>query len=67
MILVDHGGEYTSIYAGNQSVLKNRGDMVKAGEAIALVGNTFGADEAGLYFEMRYKGQAFDPLTWMKK
>ncbi|WMW80991.1 peptidoglycan DD-metalloendopeptidase family protein [Undibacterium cyanobacteriorum] len=67
MILVDHGGEYISIYAGNQSVLKNRGDMVKAGEAIALVGNTFGADEAGLYFEMRYKGQAFDPLTWMKK
>ena len=67
MILIDHGGEHISIYAGNQSVLKNKGEMVKAGETIALVGNTFGADESGLYFEMRYKGQAFDPLSWMRK
>ncbi len=67
MILVDHGGEHISIYAGNQSVLKNKGEMVKAGETIALVGNTFGADEPGLYFEMRYKGQAFDPVSWMRK
>ncbi len=67
MILVDHGGEYISIYAGNQAVLKNKGDTVKAGETIATAGNTFGADESGLYFEMRFKGQAFDPMAWVRK
>ena len=67
MILIDHGGEYISIYAGNQAVLKNKGDVVKAGETIATAGNTFGADESGLYFEMRFKGQAFDPMGWVRK
>ncbi len=67
LIVLDHGGDFLSVYAGNQAVLKKEGDLVKAGEVIALVGNTFSYDESGLYFEIRHKGQPLDPLSWTRK
>ncbi|MBI3714152.1 MAG: peptidoglycan DD-metalloendopeptidase family protein [Burkholderiales bacterium] len=67
LIVLDHGGDFLSIYGGNQAVLKNVGDQVKAGEKIASAGNTFGYEESGLYFEMRHKGQPLDPLSWTHK
>jgi murein hydrolase activator len=66
MIIIDHGGEYMSIYANNQSLLKHMGDMVKAGEPIASAGNTGGNEESGLYFELRHLGKAFDPASWVR-
>lgn len=67
LIVLDHGGDYLSIYGGNQAVLKELGDKVKAGEKIAIAGNTFGYEESGLYFEMRHRGLALDPLNWVQK
>ena len=67
MIIVDHGGQYLSIYANNQAVLKHPGDAVKAGDIIASAGNTGGNEESGLYFELRYQGRVFDPLSWVGK
>lgn len=66
LIIIDHGGEYLSIYGNNQSLLKHAGDMVKAGEAIASAGNTGGNEESGLYFELRHLGKPFDPASWVK-
>ena len=66
LIIVDHGGQYLSIYGNNQSLLKQAGQVVKAGETIASAGNTGGREESGLYFELRHLGQAFDPATWIK-
>ncbi|WP_020653787.1 murein hydrolase activator EnvC family protein [Massilia niastensis] len=66
LIIIDHGGEYLSIYGNNQSLLKRPGDMVRAGEAIASAGNTGGNEESGLYFELRHRGKAFDPASWIK-
>lgn len=67
MIILDHGGQYLSLYSNNQSVLKHAGDSVKAGETIAAAGNSGGNEESGLYFEMRYQGRVFDPLGWIGK
>ena len=67
LMIVDHGGQYMSIYGNNQSVLKRPGDRVKAGEIVATVGNSGGNEQSGLYFEMRHQGRAFDPLTWMNR
>lgn len=67
MIILDHGGQYLSLYSNTQAVLKHAGDMVKAGDTIANAGNSGGNEETGLYFEMRYKGQVFDPLSWVRK
>jgi septal ring factor EnvC (AmiA/AmiB activator) len=66
LIIVDHGGQYMSIYGNNQSLLKRAGDVVKAGESIASVGNSGGNEESGLYFELRHQGRAFDPAGWVK-
>jgi septal ring factor EnvC (AmiA/AmiB activator) len=65
LIIVDHGDDYMSVYAYNQSVLKHVGDNVRAGETVALVGATGGQVESGLYFEIRHRGAPVDPAQWL--
>ncbi len=65
LIIVDHGSEYLSIYGNNQSLLKRVGDAVRGGDSIASTGNTGGGEESGLYFELRHRGAAFNPATWV--
>jgi septal ring factor EnvC (AmiA/AmiB activator) len=67
MIIVDHGAQYLSLYSNNQAVLKHAGDAVKTGDVIANAGNSGGNEESGLYFEMRYQGKVFDPMSWVEK
>jgi septal ring factor EnvC (AmiA/AmiB activator) len=66
LMILDHGEAYLSIYANNESLLKQVGDMVAVGEAVATTGASGGNEETGLYFEMRHLGRAFDPLGWVK-
>lgn len=66
LLIVDHGESYLSIYANNESLLKELGDAVAPGEPIATTGSSGGNEETGLYFEMRHLGRAFDPLRWVK-
>ena len=66
LLIVDHGESYLSIYANNESLLKEPGEPVAAGEPIATTGSSGGNEETGLYFEMRHLGRAFDPLSWVK-
>ena len=67
LIIIDHGAQYMTIYGNNQSLLKRPGDRIKAGEVIATAGNSGGNEQSGLYFEMRHRGRALDPLTWMNR
>ena len=66
LLIVDHGDAYLSIYGNNESLLKQSGDSVSAGETVATVGASGGRDDSGVYFELRHLGQAFDPLRWVK-
>lgn len=65
LLILDHGQGYLSIYGNNESLLKQPGQAVKAGEAVATVGATGGVEQPGLYFEVRHQGRAVDPLTWL--
>jgi septal ring factor EnvC (AmiA/AmiB activator) len=67
LVIVDHGQEFLSVYAYNQSVLKQVGDTVKAGDTISLAGNTGGQLDSALYFEIRHRGAAVDPLPFLAK
>ena len=67
LIIIDHGGGYMSLYSNNETLYKQVGSSVKAGDTIASVGNTGGNSETGLYFELRYQSQAFDPSNWLAK
>ena len=66
LLIVDHGEAYLSIYGNNDSLLKQTGDTVRLGEALATVGQSGGNEETGLYFELRHLGRPFDPLSWVK-
>jgi septal ring factor EnvC (AmiA/AmiB activator) len=66
LIIINHGGEYLSIYGNNQTLMKQAGDAVKPGDVIASAGNTGGNEESGLYFELRHLGKAFDPAGWVR-
>lgn len=67
LIIVDHGDGYMSLYGNNETLLKQEGDTVAAGDNIANVGNSGGNPESGLYFEVRYQSRAIDPLQWVGK
>ncbi|MAG76335.1 MAG: peptidase M23 [Colwelliaceae bacterium] len=66
VIVVDHGKGYMSLYGHNQALLKNVGDTVEQGEPIALVGQSGGQENSGLYFEIRHGGKAVNPKIWCK-
>jgi septal ring factor EnvC (AmiA/AmiB activator) len=66
LIILDHGDGYMSLYGNNQAVLKQVGDNVNAGDAIASVGNSGGNETNGLYYELRRQSRPFDPLSWSR-
>jgi septal ring factor EnvC (AmiA/AmiB activator) len=66
LLIVDHGDDFLSIYGNNQTLLRGAGQDVKSGETVATVGSTGGNPESGLYFELRHRGQPFDPLKWTR-
>jgi septal ring factor EnvC (AmiA/AmiB activator) len=65
LLIVDHGRSYLTIYGNNEALLKEVGDVVRAGDAVATVGASGGSRESGLYFEIRHEGKAFDPMGWV--
>lgn len=66
LLIIDHGQGYMSLYSHNQEVLKGVGSTVSAGETVALVGDSGGLAQSGLYFELRHNGSPDDPLRWCK-
>lgn len=65
LLIIKHDQNYMSLYAHNRSLYPKQGDWVKAGDIIASVGNSGGQAQTGLYFELRYQGQAIDPAIWL--
>ncbi len=65
LLIVDHGDSYLSVYANNEALLKQVGENVRAGEAVATVGNSGGNPESGLYFELRHQGKPLNPSAWL--
>ena len=65
LVIVDHGGGYMSLYGHNEALLKESGDWVQPGEAIAQVGDSGGQARPGLYFEIRYNGEPVNPHPWI--
>lgn len=66
LTIIDHQDGYMSLYGHNQTLLKKTGDIISAGEAIALTGASGGVTEPGLYFEIRHNGNTINPLAWLK-
>lgn len=63
VIEVQHPNNIVSVYKHNASLLKETGDLVRAGEAISVVGDSGELYTSGphLHFEIWYKGSPLDP------
>ncbi len=63
VIEVQHSDNIVSVYKHNASLLKETGDLVHAGEAISIVGDSGELYTSGphLHFEIWYKGTPLDP------
>ena len=66
LLILDHGKGYMSLYANNEGLLRQVGEKVRGGDALASVGNSGGQPDSGLYFELRRDGKPFDPMQWVK-
>jgi murein DD-endopeptidase MepM/ murein hydrolase activator NlpD len=62
VIYIQHESDLVSVYKHNAELLKKTGDKVKAGEAIAIIGNS-GELSTGphLHFELWHNGTALNP------
>ncbi|MCK5889656.1 MAG: peptidoglycan DD-metalloendopeptidase family protein [Methylococcales bacterium] len=67
LIMIDHGQNYMTLYAFNQSLYKKSGDKVKVGDIVASVGSSGGQTEIGLYFGIRKKTKPINPVKWCRK
>ena len=64
---MQHTNNIISVYEHNSVLLKKAGDYVKAGDVIAIVGNT-GELTTGphLHFELWYRGSPVNPQQYME-
>ncbi|MCK0108271.1 M23 family metallopeptidase [Flavobacteriaceae bacterium S0825] len=66
VVIIDHGNGLISAYKHNASLTKEQGDLVKAGEVIAISGDA-GELTTGphLHFELWTDGYPIDPTTFI--
>lgn len=62
--IIDHGEGFMSLYAHSESLFKQAGEWVGAGEVIATTGDSGGQPKSGVYFEIRSRGKPIDPKNW---
>lgn len=67
LTIIDHGSGFMTLYGHADSLTKAEGDWVESGEVVAFAGRSGGQHDSGLYFEVRQKGIARDPLGWLAK
>lgn len=65
VLIIDHGAGYMSLYGGGERLTAHVGESVAKGALVAETGNSGNNDETGLYFELRYQGKPFDPMSWV--
>jgi murein DD-endopeptidase MepM/ murein hydrolase activator NlpD len=66
-VLLDHTGDYQSMYGHLSRILVTAGQHVAAGEVIGLSGNTGRSTAPHVHFEIREKGVSLDPRTMIKE
>jgi len=65
IIIIDHGGRITTLYAHLSKILIDIGEKVKKGQSIGQVGDSGGVSSTRLHFEVRVEGKPTDPMNWL--
>jgi len=64
-VIIHHGFQYFTVTSRIEKILTHRGQEVKTGGTIGMVGDTAMLFDEGLYFEIRHGKQSLDPLLWL--
>ncbi len=64
-VIIDHGFGYVTLYGHMSSFNVKVGDIITKGQTIGLVGDTGTSTGPHLHYEVRYKGNAVDPVTYV--
>ncbi len=64
-ILLDHGNNFTTMYAHNQKILAKWGEKVVRGQTISLLGNTGRSTGPHVHYEVRYKNRPINPIKYL--
>lgn len=67
VVIIDHGGNLTTVYAHLSGIDTTENAKVKAGDIVGRVGSTGVATGNHLHFEVRVNGNTTDPLTYLNK
>jgi murein DD-endopeptidase MepM/ murein hydrolase activator NlpD len=66
-VVIDHGDDLETLYGHASRLLVTAGDRVRQGDTIALSGSTGRSTAPHLHFEVRSRGRAVDPLTYVRQ
>lgn len=64
---IDHGLGFTTLYAHMSKIMVSRGDWVRPGTIVGLGGSSGRSTGPHLHYEIRYKGNPFDPEKFVKE
>lgn len=67
VLVIDHGEGWRTLYAHNGRLLKKEGDTIRAGEIVAISGDTGALDGPELYFAIFREGKPVDPADWLTR
>jgi len=65
-VRIDHGNGFSTLYGHNKKILVKRGQEVRRGQKIAIMGSTGRSTGPHLHYEIRYKGRAINPTRFLK-
>ncbi len=65
-VVIEHSPDFSTVYARNTEVLVALGQWVRQGETIARAGRSARGAAPQLYFEIRRKSKAVDPLQFLR-
>ncbi len=65
-VLINHNNGYSTIYAHMQAYLVHKGDTIKRGQIVGLVGNTGRSTGPHLHYEICLDKKPINPYNFMK-
>lgn len=65
MVIIDHGGGVSTLYAHGSEILVQVGQIVKRGEPVLKVGSTGYSTGPHAHFEVRLNGIVTDPIPYI--